>query len=64
MAVVTGAIVPDQFGARSFRVQLKFGSKVIADWPVGDEETGRRQLLDILERARDEHDEEGRINQV
>lgn len=58
MAFVTGEVIPDPHGARSFRVVFKAGTETIVEWTVYSEILGKAQIIEGLKGLRGRYDEE------
>ena len=62
MAIVTGEVIPDPGGDRSFKVVIKHGETVIAEWSVDSIMQGEQELVEGLRQLADRARKEGSLD--
>jgi hypothetical protein len=61
MAFITGDVIPDPHGSRTFRVVFRAGPETIVEWTVYSEILGKAQIIEGLKEMRSRYDEEGPV---
>lgn len=56
MAFVTADVVPNPGGEAPFKVVVKQGENLIAEWPVQSQAEGEQQIMDIITEALEDDD--------
>src|SRR4051794_6602390 len=59
MAIITGEVVPDPHGSRTFLAICKYGDEMIASWPVRSTEEGERQIVEALKGLQKKAEDDG-----
>jgi hypothetical protein len=61
MAFLTADVVADTGGELPFKVVIKQGEKILAEWPVETQAEGEQQLVDLVQDAmEDDEDDDDR----
>jgi hypothetical protein len=58
MAFLTADVVADPGGELPFKVVIKQGEKVLAEWPVESQAEGEQQLVDLINDAIEDDDDD------
>jgi hypothetical protein len=58
MAFLTADVVADPGGELPFKVVIKQGEKVLAEWPVESQAEGEQQLVDLIQDAIEDEDDD------
>lgn len=58
MAFLTADVVENPNGELPFKVVIKQGETVLAEWPVESQAEGQQQLMDMVHDAMDDEDDD------
>jgi hypothetical protein len=59
MAFVTGEVIPDPHGSRTYDVVFRRGKEILASWPVSSQQDGEKQIVELLRRLDEQARREG-----